>query len=368
MAGIAELKARVEGALERISQQAEARDVFDQKLLTLIDIMERGLTRKQAQIDEQQASLAALEAEQAEVSAAQDKLRQENAALVARSEALEAEVGELKSGAAARESEAAEATELLEKLLTALDQQGESRLLEALEELGRRAADFSDGNEGEAEVPEANPPALQSPAQTAEAEMPETPCSPEMAAVIEGYDKRAEEADGGEAVEMLEPAPEVIAEIEESDEEALEIPAEAELPTDEIPRIAEEAGAETAESTDLSPPIVTGIEPVDEELAAETEASDPAGGSGELSLEAIGELLKERDEARRPATGGRSESVKTIIDRVNALADEMADPSSEAGALTAQAEPSVQEAEIVETEAADDEVTDEAAPKTATGG
>lgn len=368
MTGIAQLKARVEGALERISQQAEAREAFDQKLLDLIDVMERGLNRKQGQIDESQARLAALQAEQAAAAEKQDTLRRENDELKARTETLEAEVAGLKSGAAARESETAELSTLLESLLSAVDLQRESRLVAALDELGRRAEGLAaDGPEaasaGAAETAPANPPALQAPRRAPEAEMPEAPCSPEMAAVIEGYDKRADgakddAADGGEAVAAADAAPEVIAELEDPAEAAFEIPAEA--PTDEVPAIATQLGATLTDPADLPPPIVTGVEVVGEGEGRESGEATPAAAAGELSLEAIGELLKERGDARSAGGGGQAESVRKIIDRVNALADEMAEPSSQAPKPAAAAD---------ETEAAD-ETADEAPDRTrtATGG
>ena len=92
--------------------------------------------------------------------------------------------------------------------------------------------------------------------------------------------------------------------------------------------------------------------------------------SGELTLEAIGELLKERDDARQAKDGEQPESVRKIIDRVNALADEMADPShrnqpgSAAAAPVADAEPVSESAPDSETAEALDEP---APPKAATG-
>ena len=389
MAGIAQLKARVEGALERISQQTEARDVFDQKLLALIDVMERGLTRKQALVEEQQAALAAFKAEQAEASSKQEELRREKAQLEARTTALEAEVAELKSGAAERESETAELAALLETLLTALDQQGESRLLEALEELGRRADDLTGNAEPERQpdLPPALPEATEAP-EALTADQAEAPCSPEMAAVIEGFDRRLDEpeaavakaefdedeAAGAEVIAQAEARAEddvaIIAEASDADiadnaEEAPASVAENPDPMDEALEIA----SELAEPSELPSPILAEAEAPAEPSEAEPEEAPapkqtaPKSTGGELSLEAIGELLKEKDSASRPAGESGPESVRTIIERVNALADEMAEPSGEAIALSEDlAGPTEEEKSEAET------AESEAPPKAATGG
>lgn len=351
MARTAQLKARVEAALDRIAQQAETRQGFDEKLLGLIDVMERGLTRKQAEIREQRASFEALQAEHAAVAQSQEALRAENARLAARAEALEAENSELKAGLAAREGETAELAGLLESLLTALDEQGESRLLQTLEELAGRAGGLVGEPQAavaplaEAPVAEETTPdeleieeidleepvaeetaadageALPEAVPAAKAVTPETPCSPEMAAVIEGYDRKAAGTDAGEAVAASADLPEA---------DAGELVAEAAEPADEALEIA----AEAAETSEEPPAIVAEAESAE----AEPETPSIPMSGGELTLEAIGELLKEKESLAQAGNGGSPESVRTIIDRVNALADEMADPGGDMAALARAAE------------------------------
>ena len=436
MAGISKLRARVDAALERITEQTEARDAFDQKMLALIDVMERGLARKQVEIKEQRANFVSLQAAHDDILSSQEYLRTENASLQAKLDSLEAENAELKAGQDSRATEAQELAGLLERLLEAVDAQGEGRLMEVHAELGRRAESLSDGAESgapaestaepmeataplaeaapepaeetaivveaapepveerapvaeaapepsedaaadavdavepetqapsepvteseaesgadtEPEVPAALPEAV---AASPEPSLPENYCSQEMAAVIESFDKRSAALDNPEAepdvLATLDAQPDedeaIVLEAEDADAETLEILAEMEAPGDLPPPIAAEP--------DVTQPDVPQPDVTQPESPSATGQSETEAGGG-LTLEAIGELLQEKESATAP--GSRSESVRTIIDRVNALADEMADPGGEMAAL---ADPQDEPADDLE--AKDDEVARKAA-------
>ena len=122
-----------------------------------------------------------------------------------------------------------------------------------------------------------------------------------------------------------------------------------------------EAGAPLAAGT----PIAAEAAPAAAEPAPSQDEADQAEPpAGELTLEAIGELLKERDDARQAKDGDRPENVRKIIERVNALADEMADPSHRS--QSASAAPTVEAEAQPESEPAED--LGEATPaKAATG-
>ena len=334
MAELEQLKAQVAAARERIGELGESRKAHDERLLGLIESLEHGLAGKQEEIERQQAAIAALQGEKS--------------ALEIEMDALEAENGELKS--------------LLASLLSVIDENSADPVAAALDALGKRVAvapepaDAAPAEAAEAatreepapeieeiDVPDeeltaleqtdSEPPtsdatvgddaegdeaegdllaleeteALPSAEPGLEIELTETPCSPEMAATIEAVDAAA-----------AEELPEAAGEPE------LDQAAVLEQIASEVNAVAEGEELPQVFTDDAAPRAPESVEP------AQADASEP--GSGGLTTSEIEALLKAGAPLAEPGAeaSGRPSTVKKIIERVSALAEEMVEDDPEA--------------------------------------
>ena len=372
MAELEQLRAQVEAARERIGEIGESRKVNDERLLGLIASLEQGLAKKQEEIEHQQTAL--------------DSLQSEKAALELEMDALEAENGELKSllktllGAIDDNSAdpVAAALDALGKRVSDAPQADpaapepsenkteespaipeDSGAAEEADDFALDAVEIEDTVAEEAEAEAVETPEIEDspieeseadveavaldvaetvepaeeadsdleidleiddssenpPAEAVDIEAPIVPCSPEMAAVIEAVDSAADE--GKEAVGAIEPDTAAVLEEIASEVNAV---ADGEAPPQSLDDDLE------IEAIDL-----------DEEQPAEVdapsiEAAEPEKSTGELSVSEIEALLEasgaEFGEAEaRPS--GRPSTVKKIIERVSALAEEMNDEDPE---------------------------------------
>lgn len=346
MAELEQLKAQVAAARERIGELGESRKAHDERLLGLIESLEHGLAGKQEEIERQQAAIAALQGEKS--------------ALDIEMDALEAENGELKS--------------LLASLLSVIDENSADPVAAALDALGKRVAvapEPADAAPAEAAAPEepaleieeieeidvpdeelaaleqtdSEPPAsdatvsddaqgeeadgdllaleeteaLPSAEPGLEIELTETPCSPEMAATIEAVDAAAAEAlpEGADL-------PEAAGEPELGQSPELDQAAVLEQIASEVNAVAEGEELPQVFTDDAAPRAPESVEP------AQADASEP--GSGGLTTSEIEALLKAGAPLAEPGAeaSGRPSTVKKIIERVSALAEEMVEDDPEA--------------------------------------
>ena len=387
MADLEQLRAQVEAAQSRIGEMGESRKAHDERLLGLIGSLEQGLVGKQEEVERQQATITALQSEKSALDIEMDALEAENAELkglltsllsmidessgdpvAAALDALgrrvaggeteesppaepammqdEPESSERPEAAAEPESagldpEALEAGDFEAGDINLAGDEANSDAAEsAVDELVAMGEAQADEDDAVSEAPDleaatAEPDELELSEQAAleagdipvaetapEACEPVTPCSPEMAAVIEAADAAA---DRGSETVAAEPHDEAIDDAAVLEQIASEVTAVAE---GDVPALSLDDGDD-----ELG---IEALELEEEALSAEplsAETADAPAGDCELSsaeiealLEAGAPLLDEAD--AKPS--GRPSTVKKIIERVSALAEEMVEDDPDA--------------------------------------